>query len=341
MQHCLARNDGLKSMGVEYKDYYKILGVSRNATQKEIKSAYRKLAREHHPDVNNGNEEKFKDINEAYEALKDPERRKLYDSLGANWRQGQSYNPPPGFGGGQYQQVDLGDLGGFSSFFEALFGGGLGGDQGARGFSGQGFPGGGFPGQGFEEMYGGGGSQSGHRGRQGSHAHSSPEQLNIEEALYLDLEEVARGVQKEVVTPSGKHLTVNIPKGVKSGAKIRLTGEGQQGRRGKGDLLLVVNYRKHPKFKMEDDVLVYEASIPVPDLVLGSEIQVPTLQGEGSMKIPAGTQPGRLMRLKGQGLPGKDSTSGDLLVRIKAIIPEHPTEREQTLYQELRALQAN
>ena len=163
--------------------------------------------------------------------------------------------------------------------------------------------------------------------------------MNVEEDLYLDLEEVATGVRKEVVTPSGKRLTVSIPKGVKPGAKIRLAGEGHQGHGGRGDLLLVARYRKHPKFKLEEDTLVYEAPVPVPDLVLGGEIKVPTLQGELSMKLPAGTQPGRLMRLKGQGLPGKDNQpAGDLLVRPKAIVPEHATEREKELYQELQAL---
>jgi DnaJ-class molecular chaperone len=132
-----------------------------------------------------------------------------------------------------------------------------------------------------------------------------------------------------------------VPKGVKQGAKIRLAGEGRQGRGGRGDLLLVVHYRKHPKFKVEDENLVYEAPVPVPDLVLGGEIHVPTLHGEGRMKIPAGTQPGRLMRLKGQGLPGKDGkTMGDLLVRPKAVIPEHPSDREKELYRELQELHA-
>lgn len=315
-------------MGVEYKDYYSILGVPKTASQKEIKSAYRKKAREFHPDINPGATEKFKDINEAHEALKDPEKRRMYDSLGSNWRQGQSYSPPPDAGG--YQNVNMGDMGDFSSFFDVLFGGGRG--QGGGGFGGQGFPGG------FSEAGFGGGPQPGGRGRQGAQA-QAPEQLNIEEDLYLDLEEVATGTQKEVVTPSGKRLTVNIPKGVTPGAKIRLAGEGQQGRRGRGDLHLVVRYRKHSKFKVEEDNLVYEAPVPVPDLVLGKEITVPTLQGEVSMRIPPGTQPGRLMRLKGQGLPAKDGkATGDLLVRPKAVIPEHPSDREKALYEELRQL---
>lgn len=324
-------------MGVEYKDYYSILGVSKNATDKEIKSAYRKLAREYHPDVNAGSDEKFKDLNEAYEALKDPEKRRLYDSLGSNWRQGQNFTPPPGFEGWQNVNMgDMGGMGGFSSFFDILFGGGMGG---GGGFSSQGFPGGGAAG--YEDLFSGmRGGGAGRGQRAGARGQAQPaEQLNIEEDLYLDLEEVAKGVSKEVVTPSRKRLTVNIPKGVKEGAKIRLAGEGHQGHRGRGDLLLVVKYRKHPKFKFEDESLVYEAAVPVPDLVLGAEIKIPTLSGDLSMKIPAGTQPGRLMRLKGQGMPAKDGkTVGDLLVRLQASVPKHPSDRELQLYKELQAL---
>jgi curved DNA-binding protein len=323
-------------MGVEYKDYYNILGVSRSATEKEIRSAYRKLAREYHPDVNPGAEDKFKDINEAYEVLKDAEKRKLYDSLGSNWRQGQNFTPPPGFDGWQTVNLnDLGGMGGFSSFFESLFGGGFGGQGG---FSGQGFPGGGGY-AGYEDLFGGGAyAGRGRRAEGRSQQAASPERLNVEEELYLDLEEIATGVRKEITTPSGRKVTVNVPKGVSEGAKIRLAGEGMQGRSGKGDLLLVVHYRKHPLFKVEDGNLVYEAPVPVPDLVLGGEIRVPTLQGELAMRLPAGTQSGRLMRLKGQGLPGKGGTVGDLLVRPKAMIPEHPSEREKALYTELRQL---
>ncbi len=325
-------------MSVEYKDYYSILGVPRNATDKEIKSAYRKLAREYHPDVNQGAEDKFKDINEAYEALQDPERRRMYDNLGSNWRQGQNFTPPPGYE--NWQTVNINDLGGFgggaggfSSFFDAIFGG-----MGAQGYSNAGYTGQGFGGgDSYDELFGGRGQRStrGGRGRA-----AAPEQLNIEQDLPLDLEEVVHGVKKDVITPGGRRMTVNVPKGVSEGAKIRLAGEGAQGRTGKGDLLLNVRYRKHPHFKVEENNLVYEAPVLVPDLVLGAEIQVPTLQGEVSMKIPASTQPGRLMRLKGQGLPGKNGKAqGDLLVRIKAIIPENPSEREQALYRELKALQ--
>lgn len=314
-------------MGVEYKDYYKILGVTRQATEKEIRTAYRKLAREFHPDVNPGAADRFKDINEAYEALKDPEKRRLYDNLGPQWRQGQNYNPPPGFndwGQGGVNMNDLGGMGGFSSFFDALFGGGMGGQGG---FGGAGFPGAGNP---------GGRQRSQRSGARGQAAIDAP----IEQNVYLDLEEVASGLQKEVTTPSGKRLTVRIPAGVKEGAKIRLAGEGASGRLGQsGDLLLNVKYREHKHFKVEGDALVYEAPVPVPDLVLGGEITVPSFTGEVAMRIPPGTQPGRLMRLKGQGLPKRNGeAAGDLLVRPRAVIPDQPSEREKVLYQELRSL---
>lgn len=325
-------------MAVEYKDYYSILGVPRDADEKTIRSAFRKLAREYHPDVNPDAAEKFKDINEAYEVLKDPEKRKLFDSLGSNWRQGQNFTPPPGWEG--YTTINLNDLGGFdfgerfggfSSFFDSLFGG-LGGVQGFSGAQGYG-----QPDMDWTQQFGG---YAG-RGRSGGREARQPrEQLNLEHPLHLDLEEVASGVQKEIQTPGGKRLTVSVPKGVKEGAKIRLAGEGQTGRTGqKGDLLLVVHYRKHPRFRLEDDLnLVYEAPVPVPDLVLGAEINVPTLSGNVALKIPAGTQPGRTLRLKGQGMPAKSGDRGDLLVKVKAQIPEHPTERELELYRELKAL---
>lgn len=327
-------------MSVQYKDYYEILGVPRTASDKEIRSAYRKLARKYHPDVNAGEDKKFKDINEAYEALSDPEKRRMYDSLGSNWHQGQNFSPPPGFGGfgggggAGYQEINLNDLfggagggmsggAGFSDFFEALFGQSMG--MGGMGGMGQQ--------SGFQDASR---RQSGHHTRS-----ASPKQdLNVEQPLPLSLEEVAQGATRSVyLQHSGKTVSVNIPKGVHTGAKIRLAGEGQAGRGGqRGDAFLRVSYQPHPQFQVDGNHLIYEAPMPVPDLVLGGEIRVPTLGGEGSVTIPPGTQPGRMLRLKGQGLPDKGGKTGDLLVRLKAVIPESPTEREKALYAELREL---
>lgn len=319
-------------MSVEYKDYYKLLGVSRNASEADIRSAYRKLARKYHPDINPGGAEQFKELNEAYEALKDPEKRKLYDNLGANWRQGQRFNPPPGYGGGSGE--GFGDMGGFSSFFDTLFGGSAG-----AGFSGNQIN--------IEDLLGGRAPGGRSQGRGASYTQqrqqsSSPEQLNIEQALILDLKEVYTGVQKEVMTPSKKRITVTVPKGVRPGQKIRLTGEGKAGRSGRGDLLLVVQYRYHPGFSFENDTLTYEALIPVPVLALGGKIAVKTVLGQDlDMTVPEGTSPGSLMRLKGQGLPGKDGkSSGDLLVRLKGELPKVLSDRERALYEELKALQS-
>ncbi len=325
-------------MAVQYKDYYEILGLKRGATDKEIKAAYRKLAREYHPDVNPTAGDKFKEINEAYEVLKDPEKRKRYDNLGANWKNGQGFTPPPGFEG--YTTVDFGDLGGlggmggFSDFFEMLFGQMAGAQpRGSQGFRfTQGF------GPDLEEEFGS------HTHRYRTHQHRPGpqeqvrEQLDIEQPVYLTLEEVASGGQKSVyLNHSGKRMTVNIPKGLKPGAKIRLAGEGQTGRTGRrGDVLLVVHYSSHPKFQVDGLHLIHETSVPVPELVLGTEIQVPTLSGNVTLTIPPGTQPGRTLRLKGQGLPSKTGEKGDLLVRVKGIIPESPSEREIELYQELK-----
>ncbi|MEM0950554.1 MAG: DnaJ C-terminal domain-containing protein [Cyanobacteria bacterium P01_H01_bin.74] len=326
-------------MSVKYKDYYKILGVSRSASDAEIKSAYRKKARKLHPDVNPDGGEAFKELNEAYEALGDPKKRQLYDSLGANWRQGQNFNPPPGFDGvnmgGQF-----GNMGGFSNFFEMLFGAAAG-QAGGAGFSGgqinledilSGYSGQAGQRQGYQ--------QSNHRAQQ-QRQQRPPENLDIEQPLPLDLEDVFTGTQKEILTLSNKRMTVKIPKGVRPGQKIRLGGEGRRAGSRQGDLMLVVQYRSHPVFSVEDDVLVCNAAVPVPVLALGGDWSISTLAGKPlTLTIPQGTQPGTILRLKGQGLPDKlGKNPGDLLVRLKGIIPKTLTPREQELYQELRALQ--
>lgn len=314
-------------MSVKYKDYYNVLGVDRSATEKEIKSAYRKLARKYHPDVDPSNEEKFKEINEAYEVLGDPDKRKLYDNLGANWRHGSNFEPPPGFdgfgGGAHYRNVNFQDLNSmfgdthFSDFFEMLFGQ-MGVDPRMAGY------------------------QAGGRGPYAqTYAQAGPQppaqSLNIEQPLELSLEEVATGTEKSLRI-NGETVTVKIPKGVNPGAKIRLSGKGHQGAGGRrGDLFMQVRYRRHPQFEVDGKNLVHEAQIPVCDLVLGGEIRIPTLSGSGLLKIPKGTQTGKLMRLKGQGLPGK-AGNGDLLVRLRAAIPENPSDTELKLYEQLRAL---
>ncbi|MEB3287835.1 MAG: DnaJ C-terminal domain-containing protein [Vampirovibrionales bacterium] len=331
-------------MSVQYKDYYAILGVSRTASDKEIKSAFRKLARQYHPDVNPQAEDKFKDINEAYEVLGDADKRRMYDNLGPNWKNGQSVNPNDfgGFGNGAYGSggfsgADFANSG-FSDFFDALFGQ-MG--MGSASFGASGFPGmGGYSTGGYNVQYGEdifSQARGGNRGANKSARSQKVPEKAIEQPLYLTLEEVAQGVQKTVyLEHSAKRLSVNVPKGVKQGAKIRLAGEGaslQQGKR--GDVYLVVHYNRHAHFTLEGANLLYEAEVPVYDLVLGGELSVPTLTKPVTLKIPEGSQPGRLMRLKGQGLPQKDGT-GDLLVRLKASLPSQPSDQEKSLYQALR-----
>lgn len=314
-------------MSVNYKDYYDILGVSRSASAKEIKSAFKKLAKKYHPDVSSDSGDKFKEINEAYEVLGDESKRKRYDQLGANWKQGQSFNPEDfGFGGGhQYTGGSFGSAG-FSDFFDILFG-----QMGAGGAQ-------------FQYDFGGGadpfgGAYAGQRGAR-SRQQQRPAQkinLNVEQSLYLDLEDLIGGVKKQVtISHSGKKLSVNIPRGVREGGKIRLSGEGKQaGGSQKGDVHLVVRFNKHKHFEFEGDRLVYPAKLHPEDFVLGGEIKVPTLEKSVTLTIPAGAQPGKLMRLKGQGLPEK-SGQGDLYVRLGVKIPEVPTATEKTLYEELR-----
>ncbi len=339
-------------MSVQYKDYYNILGVDRQASGKEVKSAFRKLARKYHPDATTGDEEKFKELNEAYEVLGDADKRKLYNNLGPNYRHGSNFEPPPGFDGfsgaenfsgrgpgGYSQNINLNDLGagggGFSDFFDLLFG-----QMGAEG----------------QGAYAGGSGRADPRGghssahayaRAGTGRQASPKRkalsLHIEKPLSLTLSEVASGTDKTVQLGRGGHkVTVKIPKGVKPGAKIRLSGEGKRRADGKsGDLFLIVNYKKHPDFTVDDLNLLYEASVPVPDLVLGGEIKVPTLQKPVNLTLTKGTQAGVLMRLKGLGLPGKNETQGDIRVRIRAKIPKEPSQKEIKLYQELQQLETD
>ena len=302
---------------VEYKDYYKILGVAKGATEKEIKAAYRKLARKHHPDMNQGNpkaEARFKEIGEAYEVLSDPEKRKRYDALGANWNSFR--NAPPGAGawpGGGEVRVDFGDLGGggggFSDFFRTFFGG-----AGASGFE---------PGS-MEDLFGG--------------------RVNAEQEVVLTLEEVLHGATRTVQVGSAgskRRVEVRIPAGVREGSLVRVAAEGAgaSGRR-QGDVYLRVRIAPHSTFESKGDDLQTSLRVPLTTAVLGGEAQVPTLEGPVGIKIPPGTGLGQTFRLRGKGLPRLDSDGGrgDILATISVELPKRLSPRERELFEELRRL---
>jgi len=304
-------------MAVQFKDYYEILGVPKSAAQDEIRKAFRKLARQHHPDVAKDKktaEAKFKEINEAYEVLGDPEKRRKYDTLGADWEQGGGYQPPPGWqqgrGGAGMQGAEFHFGGtGFSDFFEAFFGGHRGGENPIGGFGRENVP---------------------MRGR------------DVEADILVTIEEALQGSHREISfqrSDGGKVETykVRIPAGVREGQRIRLAGQGNPGPRGgkAGDLYLRVKFAKHPEFRLEDHDLVHEHPLAPWQAVLGCEVSVPTLEGRARLKIPPGTQDGQRFRLKQRGLMKAEKTRGDLYVAIQIEIPKSVTPRERELWQEL------
>lgn len=305
-------------MAVSYRDYYKLLGVGRDAKAEDISKAYKKLARKYHPDLNPGNkeaEEKFKEINEAYEVLKDPEKRKLYDQLGPDWQNAQQFQNGQGFGGGNFS-FNGQDMGGadFSDFFESLFG-----QTGAR--SGRG-------GQFGPDPFGGFSSRP-RRGR------------DVEAELPLSLEEVLRGGKRSVTLqmPKGpKTLEVNVPSGIRDGAKLRLSGQGDAAPGGgnPGDLFLRIRYEPHPRFKVDGDNIHCDVAVAPWEAVLGAKVPVPTLEGEVELNIPAGSSSGRKFRLRGKGL-GAPSKRGDLLVRVMIRVPAELKPEQKELWEKLAA----
>lgn len=313
---------------VKYKDYYAVLGVPRTATDKEIKANYRKLARQYHPDANKGKdaEEKFKEIAEAYEVLKDPEKRKRYDMLGSNWKAGDQFRPPPDFGGFTFDFGNLGDFAKgspFSDFFEAVFGQARAQAQRSAQTS---------------------GTQQRHSPTGGPAARRPYDQ---EADIELSVEEVGRGTTRtlQISAPGMKTKTieVKIPAGVREGSKIRVPGEGAKPPSGgaAGDLFLKVKIKPSEQFTVEGDNLIAILQLTPAQAVVGAEAMVPTLEGPVKIKIPAGTQNGRMLRLRGRGLPKlKDTTRGDLLVRTKIHIPTDLTDEEKKLYEELARLES-
>jgi curved DNA-binding protein len=330
---------------VDYKDYYQVLGVAKNASEKEIKQAFRKLARKYHPDVNpgdRGSEAKFKEINEANEVLSDPEKRRKYDQLGANWKQYEQYARPggaagrggaPGFGGFRVDFEGAG-AGGFSDFFRTFFGGGIDvedlfgqGGGGIRGARGQG--------------RGGRRERGAPRGFGGSPAPTPGRDVSA--TIDVTLEEAYNGTTRRLSldgATGGETIDVRIPKGVKDGSRIRVQGKGEQGFGAEpGDLYLEVKMVPHSVYRRDGDDLYVDVPVTFAEAALGAEIEVPTLSGKARIKVPAGSQSGRAMRLKGKGMPRlKGDAAGDLFAKLVVVVPKELNERELELVKELGSL---
>jgi curved DNA-binding protein len=301
-------------MPVTFQDYYDALEVSRDASQDEIRQAYRRLARQYHPDVNKdaGAEDRFKQISEAYEVLRDPEKRERYDRLGENWRAGQDVSGASGFeeafrssDGFDDVRVEFGG-GDFSDFFEGLFGR-RGGARGAR--------------TGFEGF--------------------SMRGSDREAVLDLALEEAARGGKRWLSLGDGRSIEVDIPRGVRDGQRIRLAGEGGAGVAGgpPGDLFLRVRLKPHPRFRVEGRDLYVDLAVSPWEAALGAEVPVPTLEGNAQVKVPPGSSSGRRLRLRGQGLPGsRGAQPGDLYAVVTIRVPKKLTRKERELFERLASV---
>ena len=304
-------------MAVQFQDYYEILGVGRTASEEEIKKAYRKLARKYHPDVNPGDksaEEQFKRINEAYEVLSDPEKRKKYDKFGENWKTGQDFTPPPGYGptgfpGGGQRYTYSTDVGGdFSEFFQQFFGGG-----GGMGF----------------------GAQT-QRRRPGF----STKGADIEAELPVSVAEAVSGGAKQFSIRKSDGTTktykVKIPEHSYAGKQIRLAGQGEPGAQAAGDLILTLVYHSDPYYDIDGDDLYREVGVAPWEAVLGSKVPFDTLDGEVRLTIPAGSQNGLKLRLKGRGLYNEAGGRGDLYAVIDIRVPERVSDEEKALWEKLQ-----
>jgi curved DNA-binding protein len=293
---------------VAYRDYYEALGVPRDASTEDIRRAYRKLARQYHPDVNKepDAEDRFKEISEAYEVLRDPEKRERYDRLGANWKAGEDVSGAAGFGG-------FGQQGGFEDVRV---------DFGTGGFGGGDFS------DFFESFFSGSRGRRRTAGLDGFSTRGSDQEATLE----LTLEEAAAGGTRRMSLADGRSYEVKIPAGVRDGQLIRLAGEGGEGVGGgpAGDLLLRVRIKPHPRFKVRDRDLYVTLPLTPWEAALGASIEVPTLTGTTQVKVPPGSSSGRRLRLRGQGLPG-----GDLYATVSIKVPKQLSKKERDLFEEL------
>jgi len=312
-------------MAVKFQDYYEILGVPRNAPQEKIQSAYRKLARKYHPDLNKDKsaEEKFKRVGEAYEVLGDPEKRKKYDQLGKNWQMGDDFSPPPGWeraagagrGTGGFRFESFG--GGFSDFFESLFGG-FGRTRSYEGDEGP-----------FTNIF-------------------NQKAPDHETELTIPLEDAFRGARRSITLKTtvsegpgiaktvNKKLEVTIPKGVNEGRRLRLAGQGGNGTGGnRGDLYITIHIAPHPKFRVTGSDIEVDVPVTPWEAALGGDITVPLVDGSARIKIPAGIASGKKIRVKGKGLSKGNGQKGDLYAILQIVVPKELSEKERELFKEL------
>lgn len=334
---------------MDYKDYYQTLGVSKGASEKEIKQAYRRQARKHHPDVNPGDrgaEVRFKELNEAYAVLSDSEKRQKYDQLGANWQQYERVAQqggggfPPGFEGFHVEfegQPGASRSGGFSDFFKIFF---------EEGFD-------------ADSILGGAGPESGRRrGRRGARrgpvgggfGFDPPRSKgsDVMAPLEITLEEAFGGSQRRLALQNNpgspqQQLEVKIPPGVKDGSRVRVAGKGEPGVGGAppGDLYLEIKVFAHSLYRREGDDLYVDVPVTLTEAALGAEVEVPTFSGKTRIKIPAGSQSGRLLRLRGKGMPQlKKNGHGDLFARVKVVTPTELSQKERELLEELNNLRS-
>jgi curved DNA-binding protein len=301
---------------MKYQDYYETLGVTRSASSDEIQKAYRKLARKCHPDINKekGAEEKFKAITEAYEVLKDDDKRKRYDALGNNWKAGQDFNPPPewenvfDFRGGHKGQAggfDFNNLGGFSDFFSTVFGGAGGGFQSAR---------------------------------------AAPQGRSFEVEVPFTIEELYTGGKKSISISSGaglppKSYSIKIPQGTSNGSTIRLSGQGERSGGGAGDLLIRVKVGNDSRYSIEGSTLIVDSPITPSQAALGDKIDVQLPGTTIRVTVPAGSSSGKSLRLKGKGMPISDTSRGDCELRLRVVIPADLSAEERKLYESLREIE--